>query len=104
MYGDQHPEGTLDDDTLVFHLDVDSHAFSGRCQVCAIWILSTSPLKKVQVLRDTYESDPSNHGNTVSNAIFHVERGHWLAERAVEGFAEAFRGNVWASGGPTLVL
>ena len=43
MYGDQHPEGTLDDDTLVFHLDVDSHAFSGRCQVCAIWILSTSP-------------------------------------------------------------
>ena len=42
MYGDQHPEGTLDDDTLVFHLDVDSHAFSGRCQVCAIWILSTS--------------------------------------------------------------
>ena len=44
MYGDQHPEGTLDDDTLVFHLDVDSHAFSGRCQVCAIWILSTSPL------------------------------------------------------------
>ena len=60
--------------------------------------------KNVQVLRDAYENDPSNYGNAVSNAIFHVERGHWLMERAVEEFAEAFRGNVWASGGPTLVL
>ena len=50
------------------------------------------------------EKDPTNYGDAVSNAIFHVERGHWLVERAVERFAEAFRGNVWASGGPNLVL
>ena len=43
MYGDQCTEGSLDDDTLVFHLDVDSHATSGHWQVCALWILSTSP-------------------------------------------------------------
>ena len=49
------------------------------------------------------KKDPGNYGNAVSNAIFHVERGHWLAERAVEGFAKAFKGNVWASGGPNLV-
>ena len=42
MYGDQCTEGSLDDDTLVFHLDVDSHATSGHWQVCALWILSTS--------------------------------------------------------------
>ena len=49
------------------------------------------------------ETDPSDYGTAVSNAIFHVERGHWLVARAVEGFAEAFRENVWASGGPNLV-
>ena len=42
MYGDQCTEGSLDDDTLVFHLDVDSHATSVHWQVCALWILSTS--------------------------------------------------------------
>ena len=57
----------------------------------------------MQVTRVQTERDPSNYGDAVSNAIFHVARGHWLAERAVEGFAEAFRGNVWASGGPNLV-
>ena len=49
------------------------------------------------------DSDPNDLGTAVSNAIFHVERGHWLVARAVEGFAEAFSGNVWASGGPILV-
>ena len=43
MYGDQCTEGSLDDDTLVFHLDDDIHATSGHWQVCALWILSTSP-------------------------------------------------------------
>ena len=50
------------------------------------------------------EKDTTNYGDAVSNAIFHVEMGHWLVQRAVERFAEAFRGNVWASGGPNLVL
>ena len=58
---------------------------------------------QMQVTKVNTERDPSNYGDAVSNAIFHVARGHWLAERAVEGFAEAFRGNVWASGGPNLV-
>ena len=61
-------------------------------------------LKKVQVPRFKMDKDPTSYGDAVSNAIFHVERGHWLVERAVERFAEAFRGNVWASGGPNLVL
>ena len=50
MYGDQCTEGSLDDDTLVFHLDVDSHATSGHWQVCALWILSTSRLRNLIAL------------------------------------------------------
>ena len=99
MYGDQHPEGTLDDDTLVFHLDVDSHAFSGRCQVCAIWILSTSLL-----------TPSANHpsGQTeYSNALWRrrrsvsITRPRWQAGSSVLT-REGQRGNrksIWVWGG-----
>lgn len=53
--------------------------------------------------RKNADADPDNYGDAVSNAIVHLDRGHWLAEKAIERFSEAFKGAVWASGGPTLV-